>query len=166
MHKVGEIVLYGTDGVCKISAIEEKKFGKETSRYYVLTSVYRNTSVIYVPVGNDKLESKMRTVMSRKEIEDMIDYMPNADNIWIENEAVRKVRYKEIIIGGDRYELVRMIKTLHAHRVKQEKCGKKMHISDEKFLKDGEKILYDEIAHVLKLAHEEVIPYISEKLKV
>ncbi len=165
MHKIGEIVLYGTDGVCRISAIEEKKFGAERAQYYVLTSVFRNSSVIYVPVGNEKLESKMKTIMSRKEIEKMIDYMPEADNIWIEDEAARKVRYKEIIIGSDRYELVRMIKTLYAHRVKQENCGKKMHITDEKFLKDGERILYDEIAHVLCMEHEEVVPYISERLK-
>ena len=36
----------------------EKKFGKEITKYYVLKPVYRNSSLIYVPVGNEKLESK------------------------------------------------------------------------------------------------------------
>ena len=39
-----------------------------------------------------------------------------------------------------------------------------MHISDERFLKDAEKMLYDEIAHVLSILPEQVNAYISEKL--
>ena len=164
MHKIGEVILYGTDGVCRINEITEKKFGKETSKYYVLQSVYRESSLIYVPVGNEKLESKMRTILSKKEVDSIIESMPDEENIWIENEPMRKVRYKEIITGGDRRELVRMIKTLYEHRTQQERSGKKMHISDERFLKDAEKILYDEIAHVLCIRPDQVVPYISAKL--
>lgn len=164
MRKIGEVVLYGTDGVCRITDVTEKKFGKEITKYYVLKPVYRNSSLIYVPVGNEKLESKMKTVLSKTEIDDMIESMPGAENIWIENEPTRKVRYKEIIVNGDRRELIQMIKTLHEHREIQIKSGKKMHISDERFLKDAEKMLYDEIAHVLSILPEQVSAYISEKL--
>ena len=164
MRKIGEVVLYGTDGVCRIADVTEKKFGKEITKYYVLKPVYRNSSLIYVPVGNEKLESKMRTVLSRSEIDDMIESMPGEESIWIENEPDRKVKYKEIIMGGDRRQLARMIKTLYEHRENQIKNGKKMHISDERFLKDAEKMLYDEIAHVLSILPEQVNAYISEKL--
>lgn len=165
MYKIGDVILYGTDGVCRINEITEKKFGRETSQYYVLQSVYRESSVIYVPVGNEKLESKMRTILSKTEIDSMIESMPGAESIWIENEPIRKVKYKEIITGGNRGELIRMIKALREHRTEQEKSGKKMHISDERFLKDAEKILYDEIAHVLHIKPEQVPPYILQKLE-
>ena len=164
MYKIGDVILYGTDGVCRVSEIAKRKFGKETSQYYVLQSVYRESSVIYVPVGNEKLEAKMRTILSRDEIDSLIESIPKVENIWIDNEPMRKIRYKEIITGGNRNELVQMVKTLRAHRSEQEKCGKKMHISDERFLKDGEKILNDEIAHVLNIRPEQVSPYILQKL--
>lgn len=164
MRQIGEVVLYGTDGVCRIKEITEKKFGKETASYYVLCSLYRENSVIYVPVGNDKLESKMRDILSKAEIDAIIEDMPNETNIWIENEAVRKIKYKEIITGGDRRELFRLIKTLYEHRINQENNGKKMHMTDERFMKDAEKILYDEIAHVVGIEHNAVVKYIADKI--
>ena len=164
MREIGEIVLYGTDGVCQISEITEKKFGKETTKYYVLSTLYRGNSVIYVPVGNEKLESKMRDIISREELESIICNMPKEESIWIENEPLRKIKYKEIITGGDRRDLFRLIKTLYEHRINQENSGKKMHMTDERFMKDAEKILYDEIAHVIGIDHRDVVGYITEKI--
>jgi len=164
MRQIGEIVLYGTDGVCRVTEITEKKFGKETAKYYVLSALYRNNSVIYVPVGNEKLEAKMRDILSREEIDSLIAEVPNEASIWIENEPLRKIKYKEIITGGDRRDLFRLIKTLYEHRINQENSGKKMHMTDERFMKDAEKILYDEIAHVVGIDHHDVVGYISEKI--
>ncbi|MBQ9859011.1 MAG: CarD family transcriptional regulator [Oscillospiraceae bacterium] len=164
MREIGEIVLYGTDGVCQISEITEKKFGKETTKYYVLSTLYRGNSVIYVPVGNEKLESKMRDIISREELDNIICNMPKEESIWIENEPLRKIKYKEIITGGDRRDLFRLIKTLYEHRINQENSGKKMHMTDERFMKDAEKILYDEIAHVIGIDHRDVVGYITEKI--
>ena len=164
MRGIGEIVLYGTDGVCRITEITEKKFGKETVKYYVLTTLYRGNSVIYVPVGNIKLESKMRDIISRQELDELICNIPNEECIWIENEPLRKIKYKEIITGGDRRDMFRLVKTLYRHRINQENSGKKMHMTDERFMKDAEKILYDEIAHVFGMEHREVANYITEKI--
>ena len=166
MRQIGEIILYGTDGVCRISEVTEKKFGKETVKYYVLNALYRNSSVIYVPVGNEKLEAKMRDILTREEIELLLADIPGEDSIWIENEPVRKIKYKEIITGGDRRELFCLVKTLYEHRTLQERSGKKMHMTDERFMKDAEKILYDEIAHVFGIDHREVFGYISEKIGI
>ena len=53
-----------------------------------------------------------------------------------------------------------MIKTLYEHRRIQECCGKKMHMTDQKILKDAERIFYDEIAHNLEILPSEVHDYI------
>ena len=166
MRQIGEVVLYGTDGVCRISEITEKKFGKETVRYYVLSALYRSSSVIYVPVGNEKLEAKMRDILSKEDIDALITGLPGEESIWIENEPLRKIKYKEIITGGDRRNLFRLIKTLYEHRENQESSGKKMHMTDERFMKDAEKILYDEIAHVMGIDHRDVVGYITDKIGI
>ena len=162
LREIGEVVMYGTDGLCRINDIVERDFGGSKSTYYVLNLVYRRGSVIYVPVGNEKLESKMRTLLSETECKELIRSIKGAEYIWIDSENERKQRYREILGGNDRRELVRMIKTLYEHRRVQEGHGKKMHMTDQKILKDAERIFYDEVAHNLNMRPEEVHQYILD----
>ena len=77
--------------------------------------------------------------------------MPKEKPNWIENEQERKAKYKEIIAKGDRRELIRLIKSVYLHGQKLKLTGKKLHVVDERFLKEAERLLYDEFAHVLKI---------------
>jgi CarD family transcriptional regulator len=52
---------------------------------------------------------------------------------------------------------------LHQQELKEK--GKKLRVSDERFLKDAEKVLYDEFAHVLDIKREEVLPFIFEQIE-
>jgi len=164
MYQVGDVVVFGTDGVFRVNEITAKKIGKVTADYYVLRSVYRASTVMYVPVGQGGLEDRMHPVLSRQAMEELIDHMPEYTCPWIQNENERKARYKEILGAGDRSAVAGMIKTLSEHRCAQEEAGKKMHLSDERFLKDAERLLYDEIAQVLELHPSEVVSYLSSKL--
>ena len=83
---------------------------------------------------------------------------------WVENENERKLRFKEILSCGDRLAVAGLIRTLCEHRLNQEKTGKKMHLSDERFLKDAERLLYDEIAHVMEIEPNQVIGLIGNRL--
>ena len=49
---------------------------------------------------------------------------------------------------------------LYLHRKDQEKTGKKMHISDEHFFKDAEKMIVEEISYVMDIPEQNVIDYI------
>ena len=106
----------------------------------------------------------MRKVLSKDEIMQLIKKMPEEGNIWIEDSDERKESYKKILESGERTELVKLIKTLHTHKQKQKKSGKKLRISDERILKDAERMLYDEFAYVLDIPHSEVVPFISGQL--
>ena len=67
MYSVNEKIHYGGSGVCVIQEIATMRFGRTREKYYVLKPVYQNSSVIYVPVENEALVSKMRPVLSREE---------------------------------------------------------------------------------------------------
>ena len=164
MFHVGEVILYGAEGVFRVDEIAPKKIGKTVTEYYVLRSLYRSSNILYIPVGHGGLEEKMYPVMSRKQIDELIDGMPNAGCNWVENENERKLRFKEILACGDRLAVAGMIKTLYEHRLNQEKTGKKMHLSDERFLKDAERLLYDEIAHVMEIEPNQVVNLIGNRL--
>lgn len=43
---------------------------------------------------------------------------------------------------------------------------KRLHISDESFLKDAEKLLYEEFAHVLNITKDQVLPFIMRQIEI
>jgi len=164
MFVIGDTVLYGSQGVCRIEAVEEKKFGKETGAYYVLRPIFDPSSTIFVPFSNEKLIEKMKNILSIEQINEMIDRMPELECIWIENETERKASYRRILDRADREEVIQLIKTLFLHQKELTTVGKRLHIADERYLKDAEKLLYDEFAFVLGIKQEAVLPFILKKL--
>lgn len=165
MYKIGDTVIYKSEGVCTVADIVVKAFREKEMEYYVLKPVYKENSEVFVPKNNTELTSKMRQVLTRQEIISLIKSMPDESDIWIDDENQRKSYYKQLIANGDRTELIRLIKTLFNYKEKQKNAGRKLHTTDEKFLKDAEKILYDEFAYVLNISQKEVIPFIAGELE-
>ena len=166
MYQEKDSVLYGTQGVCRIEEITEKSFNAKNRLYYVLKPIFHESATIFVPVDNEALTAKMCKVLSAEEVRELIHGIPAEQTIWIDNDVERKARYKEILAQGDRTALVRMIKTLYQHQQKQQRRGKKLHVVDERFMKEAERILYEEFAHVLNIQKEQVVPFIMEEIQV
>lgn len=165
MFQLNDTVLYGAEGVYRISEIKEMDFKEPAADYYVLESLCSNASTIFVPVHNEALKAKMRRVLSVEEIYSMIRSMPKEIPVWIEDESTRSREYKEILIKGNHRELVHLIKTLYVRQQEQKKIGKNLHKVDERFLKDAEKLLYKEFAYVLDIEPDQVLPFIQQQIE-
>ena len=165
MYQKNDIVMYNTQGVCKITDIIMKDFGGEQIQYYVLKPVASETAVIYIPVDNEQLTGKMCHVLTADEIYEIIRSLTQEESTWIENEQERKEEYKRIMAQGDRKALITMIKTLYLHKQNLKLQGRKLHVADERFFKEAEKILYDEFALVLHIDAEQVVPFIMEQIE-
>ncbi|MDR1801492.1 MAG: CarD family transcriptional regulator [Lachnospiraceae bacterium] len=167
MLAIGEELIYGNSGVCRVAGIQDMTVGTETHSYYVLKPAYQASSTIYVRVDSDNLQSKIRRILSEDEILNLIRQMPFEDTIWESDDNKRRDLYKEILAGSDRIALVRMIKTLflRSENLKSLGKGKKLHASDERFLKDAEKILYEEFAYVLDIKREDVLTFICRQIE-
>ena len=165
MFSVGDSFIYKGHGICKLTEIREMNVDNEIRSYYVLKPVFGNSFTLFVPVGDENLEAKMRRLLSADEIHSFIADMPEEDSAWIEDENERREFYKNIISSGDRASLVRMIKALFRRRQELNSAGKKLRISDEQFMKDAEKMLYDEFAYVLGIKREDVLPFIMARLE-
>ena len=57
-----------------------------------------------------------------------------------------------------------MLRTLYLHREEQLSKGKKLHNIDERFFREAEKLLFDEIALVLHIKPSQVLPFIQEQM--
>lgn len=164
MFNVNDAVVYASYGVCRIKAIETRDFSGEPKEYYILQPVGNSKNTFYIPTDSNTLKEKMRKTYSRSEAEDLIGVMPDEDFIWIENENQRKETYRQIIEKGDRHELVKLIKTLYIHRQELDAQHKRLHSADERFLRDAENMLFDELAYALGISRDEVVPYIKEHI--
>ena len=86
------------------------------------------------------------------------------DDVWIPEENLRKMRYKELISSGDRQALLAMMRTLRLHKKRQLEQGKKFHQCDEFFLRDAEKLIRAEFSIVLDVPPAEVEDYLAQYL--
>lgn len=166
MFQVEDIVLYGNEGVCKIIDICSRMFRDKEMEYYVLKPIYTQNATVYVPKGNEDLVNQMKKILSKEEILALIEQVSQSDLEWIDNDNLRKEKYRNIIKSGDRLEMMKLVKILYQHQQKLKKIGKKFHANDDKIFKEAEKILYDEFAYVLNIQQEEVIPFIAKQIDV
>ena len=166
MFNVGEKVLYGTNGICIISDLKEQNFSGVKNTYYVLENSGLQQT-IFIPADNTALTSKMRAVLSGEEILEFIRTFPEIQPFeWKEESRKRNEFFKQILSDGDRKNLVRMIKTIYRKKTEQNKSKKKINISDETSFKRAEKIIYSEIAAVMNIDYEAVVPFISETISL
>lgn len=165
MLKINDIVLYEAEGVCKIKDITKENFGEGIMEYYVLQPIYKDSLMIFVHTGNDHLISKMRRVLSREEIEKIILTMPEEELLSIEDESAREIKYQEIINSGDRRAVVKLIKTIYLRQKNRKEQKKNPYAIDERFLKEAEKLLYDEFALVLNVKPNQVLPLIIKQIE-
>ena len=166
MFKENDVIIYGTQGICRIVGIEEKTVSGVKKNYFVLKPVNDNGPTIFVPTDNENVLKKMRRLLSKEEINKLIDSMPDEKTAWISNVNERKELYRNLLAGGDHAALIQMIKALYAQKKEREAAGKRLHSMDENFFKDAERILYNEFQYVLKLnSKTELMNYIFSRIE-
>lgn len=160
----GEKVLYSVNGVCEITDITERFFGKTVMRYYVLKPISNNEATLFVPVNNENLVRKMKRLMTQPQLDEVLNAVSSKDVEWNSNEAVRKEEFRNTISFGNVSEILILLKSIWIHRRMQNSKGRKLHISDEMYLREAEKMIKEEISTVIGVEQDEVIPYIKNKI--
>lgn len=162
MFQAGDTIVYGSCGVCRVVDVREETFGSVTRTYYVLDPVYDKNSTIYCPVDQEKI--KLRPLLTVEELHRLIREMPQAEDLWIDDDAARRGQFTDMLKSGDHAQMIRLIKTLYLHRCEKNEAGKRLHLADERVMHDAERLLYEEFAYVLGIQPDEVIAYICTEL--
>lgn len=165
MFQTGDYVIYGSKGVCRVQDIGPLDFSgtQKGKLYYTLIPCYMEGSTIYAPteLGN----TVMRPIMTREEVMELIQEIPNLEELWIRDERTREASYKEAIKECDNRELVRIIKTIYNRGRSRMTEGKKMTVADNKYFKMAEDNLYGELAVSMGMTREEVKDFVVERVK-
>ena len=107
---------------------------------------------------------KMHSVIEKDEIDELIRNAAEDTSEWIENDAERKDFFKSALASGDRGKIINVIKTIRLHKTEREESGKRLHQSDEAFLKEAEALIYEEFAVVLGIEPVKVLDYIMDEI--
>ena len=61
---------------------------------------------------------------------------------------------------------MRLIRMIYLHQKSLQHTNKKLHLADERAMKEAETMLYDEFAYVLNLRPEQVIDFIAQRIQI
>lgn len=159
MFQQGDMIVYGRTGVCRVESIEKEK----DQDYYVLSPLYQKCS-IKLPVEGKVF---MRPVVTRQEAEELIDGIPGVEAQPCESMALRKQTeyYQSFLANRACEKLVELTVSLHAKKKNAEREKRKFGVVDERYLKEGEALLFGELAVALDIPPEDVRGYIEERLR-
>ena len=161
MYQVGDRVVYGVHGVCCVVELQIQTVNRKKVEYYVLEPITQAGARYYVPSHNEIAVSKIRPLLTKEELDALLTSDQIDEDIWIANENDRRQKYRQIIVEGDRCNLLRIVRTLRKHKDEMLQSGKKFHVTDANFLKDAEKTLYSELSIVLNIEYNKVSDYIN-----
>lgn len=165
MFQIGDRVIYSTHGVCDITQQEVKTVDKKQLTYLVLEPLGQPGSRFLVPTHNAAAMGKLKKMMTKEELLALITSDAVRQDCWIRDEGTRKQTYRECIGSGDRQALMAMVHTLYQHKKVQAAAGRKVHLCDDNFLRDAEKLLISEIAIVMAITADQAKQYLHEKLQ-
>jgi len=165
MYKSGEMVVYGSHGVCRVVGTEKQMVDRKRIEFLILEPTQLQESRFYIPTQNPAAMAKVKPVLLRHELAELLSSSVIRQNSWVQEENTRKQLYRDLISSSDRVEILKMVFSLYRFRDQQAAAGRKFHLCDENFLRDAERLLSSEIALVMGVSAEEARDYLRNKLQ-
>ena len=157
----GEYVVYAANEVCKYSGVVTKCFdGKNKVDYCMLLPVYSSNSAYYVPL--DKLEEKVRHLLSKDELLKIINEVSGEKIPWEADRNKRKTDFTAILKSNDFAKIFMMLRTIYDEKKLLEEKGKKLFAIDERAFNEAERLVRKEFSIVLEMNENEVYEYIKK----
>lgn len=162
MFEINDYVVHNTMGVNRITELIEETVNGETVEFFILEPAFGGNMRLKLPTAG--CEDKMRAVLTRDEVDELISSIPEQESIWIDEDKIRYEEFRACLKTGICENWVALIKTLNAKKEERANIGKQLTRVDADVLKSAEKNLTTELAIVLDIDPDAVLPYIFEQL--
>ena len=154
MFSVGEYIVYGVEGVCRVEEAGKLKVaGLDKNRAYYRLRPYYHDGTIYTPVDG---KAVMRPVLTREELERLLPRLPDS--------RAAGEYYRAILSGHDCVALLRLCKTLHAKQNSQTASRRGVNSTELRSWRMAEEMLYGEFGFALGMPPAQVRDFLREKL--
>ena len=167
MYQVGELILYGGTGVCRVSEIIAKRFTRSEPEKlcYVLTPLY-SPGTITTPVDNGKVFT--RPVISRDEAIDLIDTIPSIHAESYNNSNLQQLEshYRSKLESHDCLDLLKLTMSTYQKKTERESAKLKFGAVDRRYMERAENLLFGELAVALDIDRDSVQSFIENRLQI
>ena len=166
MYQKGDLIVYGSSGVCRVEDIGALKGagGVRAKRaYYTLSPVF-GSGVIYIPADTGIF---MRPVLTKEQVDELIDRIPALEEKECDLSNLRQLteHYHAAFESHQCEDLLRLIKALYQRGQNTLKQGRRIGLTEMKYRKHAEELVHGEFAVALGIPYEEVPEYISTRLE-
>lgn len=164
MFAIGEYIVYGINGICRVDAIGPSPYDPGDPRTYYLLVPVNNPmgSTIYTPVDNDRVP--MRALMTEVDVAALMNELSQIEPLSVPAEKQRREIYRTVIATLRPEGYVQVIKTVRRRRVELSAAHKHVPMTDLEYERLARHLLCDEIARVMGETEAEVEAKLMERL--
>ncbi len=166
MLNIGDTVVFGTEGIFTIEETTQKVICGKKTDYYVLKSTGKDNSTVYLPMNNQLLLDKAKPLVTKEEISRLIEKIPYSQDCWVDDHKQRKEKFNQILQSGNRENIMALAGTIYNKQKAQIAAHKKLNASDERILREAERIINLEFAFVLNITPDEVKEFLRNRMSV
>lgn len=164
MFDLGEIIVYGFEGVFTVSEYTASPIDKSDKRvFYVLTPTFGLSGNIIV-APSEGGSTQMRKVIDKASAVALIDKIPTISPVTVERERNRREVYKSVMVKGNCEDYVSILKTVKLRRAEFLAQKRRIAETDADYESMARRCLYSELALALDKPYEEIERIVSEKL--
>lgn len=155
VFKVGDKAVHPSHGLGEIVSIEHRELGGTKGMFYIL-KILDNGMKVMIPVDG-ALQSGLRTVMSNKEADAVIETM-RAREVAVDVQPwSRRFRaYTEMIKSGSPYEIAKVLRDMH-----RLKFDKDLSFGERRLLDQAKSLLMKELALAKKVPEAKMAEQIA-----
>ncbi len=162
-RSVGEYVVYKKHGVYVIEGIKTEKIGGAVRTYYALRSVYDEKNTVYVPADSEVLTAQMENVLTKEEIDKVIEESRSTVVEWKTPAAARSPYLEEIVKSCHLPSVISAYILLKEKKEEAIRTKSKVFAHDERMLAQCVKMIYEAFSFTLNLKKDEVLNYVLER---
>lgn len=160
---IGDLIVYGETGVCRVDDIVERVFLDEMQLCYKLQPIYQSC-VIFTPVENGNVF--MRPILDRDSAEALIKGASATAPVDYAASAPRELsaKYDAVIKSHDCTEWLGLVISIRTKKDIAIAGKKKTSAVDERFGKKAEDLLFGELAAALGVTKSDIALRFNEEL--
>lgn len=165
MYQVGETIIYGGEGACRVEAVGRLNMSgiSKDKDYYTLAPLYREGK-IYAPVDTPVFT---RPIITGDEAESLIRAMPSIEAASCGERSTRLLNehYQTLLRSHSCTHMVQLIKEVYEKQQEKKTHGIRPGQVDERYMKRAEDLLHGELAAALGIPREDVAAYIRKTIE-
>lgn len=164
MYQIGDYLVYGSEGVCRVENIGSPKLsGVSREKLYYTLAPCKGGGVIYTPVDTGV---HMRPPLEAAALEALLEQLPEmplCENFPREPRLLAAF-YQQILRTHDCVSILQLYKTLYIKQRTLMGSRKSLNATDQRYWKQAEDLLCSEICFVLNMERLQVVRLLKQKI--